>query len=48
MTLRYILPLKYTKMINFDQITSENQTDHNPNWRHIPDYLHGILIIGGS
>ena len=27
-----ILPLQYTKMINFDEITSENQTEHNPNW----------------
>ena len=43
-----ILPLQYTKMINFDEITSENQTEHNPNWRNIPDYPHGILIIGGS
>ena len=35
-------------MINFDDITNENQTKHNINWPHIPDHPYRILIIGGS
>ena len=35
-------------MINFDNYVSENKTEHNRNWPHIPDHLYRILIIGGS
>ena len=35
-------------MINFDDYTNENKREHNPNWPHIPDHPHRILIIGGS
>ena len=35
-------------MINFDDYTNENKTEHNLKWRHIPDHPYGILIVGGS
>ena len=35
-------------MINFDDCTSENKTEYNPNWPHTPDKPCRILIIGGS
>ena len=35
-------------MINFDDYTSENKTQHNPNWPDILDHPYRILIIGGS
>ena len=35
-------------MINFDDFASENITEHNRNWTHIPDHPHRILIIDGS
>ena len=35
-------------MINFDDHTNENKTQHNPNWPYIPDHPYRILIIGGS
>ena len=35
-------------MINFDDYTNENKTQHNPNWPYIPDDPYRILIIGGS
>ena len=35
-------------MINFDNYTSENKTEHNPNQRHTQDHPYRILIIGGS
>ena len=35
-------------MINFDDYTNENKTEHNPNWAHIPGHPYRILIIGGS
>ena len=35
-------------MINFDDYTNENKTEHNPKWPYIPDYPYRILIIGGS
>ena len=35
-------------MINFDEYTNENKTEHNPKWPHIPDHSYRILIIGGS
>ena len=34
-------------MINFDNYVSENKTQHNPTWSHIPDKPYRILIIGG-
>ena len=35
-------------MINFDDYTSKNKTEHNPKWPYIPDHLYRILIVGGS
>ena len=35
-------------MINFDDYTNENKTEHNSKWPYIPDYSNGILIVGGS
>ena len=43
-----ILSLQHTKMINFDDISSKNQTKHNPKWRHILDHSFRILLIGSS
>ena len=36
------------KMINLANYTNENKTEHNKNWRYIPDHPCRILIIGGS
>ena len=35
-------------MINFDDYTNENNTEHNSKWPYIPDHSYRILIIGGS
>ena len=35
-------------MINFDDYTNENKSQHNKNWPFIPDHPCRILIIGGS
>ena len=35
-------------MINFDDYTNENETEHNSKWPYIPDHSYLILIIGGS
>ena len=35
-------------MINFDDYTNENKTEHNLNWPYIPDHPYRILILGGS
>ena len=35
-------------MINFDDYTYENKTEHNSKWPYIPDHSYRILIIGGS
>ena len=35
-------------MINFDDYTNENETEHNSKWPYIPDHLYKILIIEGS
>ena len=35
-------------MINFDNYTHENKTEHNSKWPYIPDHPYRILIIGGS
>ena len=34
-------------MINFDNCTNENETEHNENWPHTPDKPYRILIIRG-
>ena len=36
------------KMINFDDVTNENNTEHNPKSPYIPDYPYRISVIGGS
>ena len=35
-------------MINFDDYTNKNETEHNSEWRYIPDHWYKILIKGGS
>ena len=35
-------------MINFDDYTNENKTEHNPKWPYIPDHSWRILMNGGS
>ena len=35
-------------MINFDDYTSKNKTEYNPNQPHTPDNPYRILTIGGS
>ena len=35
-------------MINFDEYTHENKTEHNSEWPHIPDHTYRIIIVGGS
>ena len=35
-------------MINFDEYTNENKTEHNRKWPHILDHPYIILIVGGS
>ena len=33
-------------MINFDDYTNENKTEHNPKWPYIPDHPYRLLIVG--
>ena len=35
-------------MINFDNYTNENKTEHNSKWPYIPDHPYRILIVGSS
>ena len=35
-------------MFNLDDITNENNKEHNKEWPFVPDYLYRILIIRGS
>ena len=35
-------------MINFDDYTNENITEHYPKWPYIPDHPYRILLIGSS
>ena len=35
-------------MINFDNYSNENKTEHNSRWPYIPDHPYRILIVGGS
>ena len=35
-------------MINFDNYTNENKTEHNPKWSYISDHPYRILIVDGS
>ena len=35
-------------MINQDDITNENNKEHNEKWPFIPDHPYRIIIIGGS
>ena len=35
-------------MYNLDDITNENNGDHNKKWPYIPDHPCRILIIGSS
>ena len=34
-------------MINFDDYTNENKTEHNPKWPYIPERPYRILTVGG-
>ena len=35
-------------MFNVDDITNENNRNHNKKWPNIPDHPYRIFIIGGS
>ena len=35
-------------MINLDDITNENNKEHNEKWSYIPDHPYKISINGGS
>ena len=35
-------------MINFDNFTNENKTEHNSKWQYILGHPFKILIVGGS
>ena len=35
-------------MINFDECTTENKTEHNSKWPYIPDHPYRIPVVGGS
>ena len=35
-------------MFNLDDITKENNKEHNEKWPYVPDHPYGVLIIGGS
>ena len=35
-------------MINFDNITNENNKKHNDKWPYITDHPYRTLILGGS
>ena len=35
-------------MINIDDYTNENKSEHNSKWPYIPDHPYRILIVGGS
>ena len=35
-------------MFNIDDITNENNNEHNEKWPYIPDHLYRMLITGGS
>ena len=35
-------------MINFDDYSNENNTEHNKKWSYIPDHPYRILKIGSS
>ena len=34
-------------MIDFDNCTNENKTQHKSKWLYIPDHPYRILILGG-
>ena len=46
--LRYSAKLLKHKMINFDDHTNEDKSEHNSKWPYISDHPYRILIIGGS
>ena len=46
--MRFNCHFMHYKMINRDDITNENNKEHNEKWPYIPDHLYRILIIGGS
>ena len=35
-------------MTNFDDVTNENKTEHNPKWPYIPDHPYRTLLIESS
>ena len=35
-------------MINFDDYTNENKTEHYLKWPYIPDHAYRILTVEGS
>ena len=47
-SLTAIIILYITKMFNLDDITNENNKEHNEKYPYTPDHPYRILIIGGS
>ena len=45
---RMFAELYLTKMFNLDEMTNENNNEHNEKWPFIPDHPYRILITGGS
>ena len=40
--------MKQVLVINFDNYTNENKTEHNSNWPYVPYHPYRMLIVGGS
>ena len=38
--------ISYKKIINLDDITNENNKDHNLKWPYVPDHSYRMLTIG--
>ena len=38
----------HIKKLNLDDITNENNEDHNKKWPYIPGHWYRMLITGGS
>ena len=45
---KYVKQSCQTTIINYDNYTNENKTEHNPKWSYVPDHPYRILITGGS
>ena len=43
-----IIIIIHYKTIRLDDITNQNNKEHNEKWSYIPDHLYRILVIGDS